>query len=189
MLVVHKDTIELDYDLSPMYFEDDYFTGIFMKWNYRGNAVMISAKNKQTVADIFFGNEKKCTWEVFLNGNPVDVGSDVTEFIKEVILTTHQLYQYYKVVKTAVHEFGRMEMHLKSTEFGPNQPFYGYFNAAFKVNDVEIFDDINLNIIEQVLPKTTDKDFKELINDLERFSNRYPSVNVYMHQSKSVKLI
>ena len=180
MLIVHKETVELDYDLSPMYFEDAYFTGIFMKWRYKGNNVMISAKNKQTVADLFFGDEKKCTWDVLLNGKLVDVGSDVTEFVKEVILTTHPLYRYYKAVKTAVHEFGCMEMHIKSTEFGPNQPFYGYFETAIEVNNDGGSDDINLIIIEQYFPKTTDKEeYEELTNDIERFSHRHPSVNVH----------
>ena len=185
MLVVHKETIELDYDFSPMYFEDAYFTGIFMKWNYKGNTVIISAKNKQNVVDLFFGNEKKCTWDVLLNGDPVDVGSDVTEFVKEVILTTQPLYRYYKAVKTAVHEFGCMEMHIKSTEFGPNQPFYGYFDASFNINCVDgDFDNINLTIIEQYLPKTRDKEYEELTNDIERFSHRYPSVKVHANYLK-----
>ena len=180
MLVVHKETVELDYDFSPMYFEDSYFTGIFMKWKYKGNNIIISAKNKQNIVDLFFGNEKKCTWEVLLNGNLVDVGSDVTEFVKEVILTTQPLYRYYKAVKTAVHEFGCMEMHIKSTEFGPNQPFYGYFETAIEVNNDGGSDDINLIIIEQYFPKTTDKEeYEELSNDIERFSHLHPSVKVH----------
>lgn len=181
MLVVHKETVELDYEHgSEMKFEDRYFTGISMEWSYRGNNITISAKNKQTVADLFFGDKKEYTWEVLLNGNPVEVGADVTEFVREIILSTQQLYQYYMVVKTAVHEFGCMELYIKTSKFGPTRPFYGYFDTWIIVNpNSDALKLITLRIIEHYLPAPHENTHNELDNEIELFSHRYPFVNVF----------